>query len=132
MIESKLKTDLIVRYLIKRSAFTKVQLDTYLIDCITSGEKISLKMKIEMRDKTNVSKGAFLRTLKQAQENLQRAIYTLILAEYIGILEEEATIKLIQIGNLLKNRKKEITKESAFKISRIIESVVDMLSGRKR
>ncbi|MCP8312254.1 MAG: hypothetical protein L6M37_04805 [Candidatus Methylarchaceae archaeon HK02M1] len=132
MIESKLKTDLIVRYLIKRSAFTKVQLDTYLIDCITSGEKISLKMKIEMRDKKNVSKGAFLRTLKQAQENLQKAIYTLILAEYMGILEEGATIKLIQIGNLLKNRKKEITKESAFKISRIIESVVDMLSGRKR
>ncbi|MCP8310202.1 MAG: hypothetical protein L6N94_01725 [Candidatus Methylarchaceae archaeon HK01M] len=132
MIESKLKTDLIVGYLIKRSAFTKVQLDTYLIDCITSGEKISLKMKIEMRDKTNVSKGAFLRTLKQAQENLQKAIYTLILAEYMGILEEGATIKLIQIGNLLKNRKKEITKESAFKISRIIESVIDMLSGRER
>ncbi|MCP8303978.1 MAG: hypothetical protein H3Z50_00665 [archaeon] len=132
MIESKLKTDPTVRYLLKRSSFTKVQLDTYYIDRTTSGEKVSLKVKIKMRDRKNVSKGAFLHTLRQAQENLQRAIYTLILAEYIGLLEEGSTSKLIQIGSLLKNVKEEITEESAFKISKIIESVVEMVSGRRR
>ncbi|MCP8306197.1 MAG: hypothetical protein H3Z49_03715 [archaeon] len=132
MIESKLKTDPTVRYLLKRSSFTKVQLDTYYIDRTTSGEKVSLKVKIKMRDRKNVSKGAFLHTLRQAQENLQRAIYTLILAEYIGLLEEGSTSKLIQIGSLLKNVKEEITEESAFKISKIIESVVEMVSGRRK
>jgi len=127
MIDSKLKTDLTFNYLLKRSSFTKVQFDTYLIDRTTIG---NLQVKIVLRDKKNISKGAFLRTLGQAQKNLQKALYTLILLEYMGLLEEGSISKLIQIGSLLKNVNEEIKQDKILKIFKTIESVVGIVCGR--
>lgn len=131
MLGLKIKNDSMVMYLLKNSVFTKVQLDTYLINNMTVGKQISLNAKIAMRDKKKISKSSFLRTLKQAQKNLQKSVYSLILAEYLGLLEEGSIIKLIQIGNLLKNINGQISDKNKLKIYKIIESVVEIMS-RKR
>ena len=84
-----------LKHLLKRSALTDTQLDTLLSDF--NGR--SLKEKIGLRDRS-VSKGAFIRTLKQAKENLRSSIFTLLLLGYLGYFgdeEAEAIFKLIDL-----------------------------------
>ncbi|MEM2211563.1 MAG: hypothetical protein QW372_01920 [Nitrososphaerales archaeon] len=98
MLKEIIDKDPIAKFLFERSIFTYSQLDTYLID---TRNDTSLKQKIMLRDGKHVSKGSFLRTLKQAQMNLKKAFYTLILTEYLGILESGTTVGLIHVGKAL-------------------------------
>ena len=132
MIKSRLEADPILKYLFERSSFTQAQLDTYLIDRITANEKVELKDKTAMRDRKKVSKGAFIHTLRQAQGNLKRAVYTLILSEYLGLLEDESMVKLLQVSNLLKGAEGVISGEKLSKVIGVLETIVETLSGRKK
>ena len=132
MIKSRLEADPILNYLLERSSFTQAQLDTYLIDHITANEKLELKDKTAMRDRKKVSKGAFIRTLRQAQGNLKRAFYTLILSEYLGLLEDKSMVKLLQVSNLLKGAEGVISREKLPKVIEVLETIVETLSGRKK
>lgn len=98
MLKEIIDKDPIAKFLFEKSIFTYSQLDTYLI---YTRNDTSLKQKIMLRDGKRVSKGSFLRTLKQAQMNLQKSFYTLILAEYLGILESGTTVGLIHVGKAL-------------------------------
>lgn len=131
MIRPRLESDLILRYLLERSSFTQVQLDTYLIDRIMVNKKVNLREKTAMRDRKNVSKGAFIRTLRQAQVNLKRAVYTLILSEYLGLLEDKSIDRLLQISNLLKNAKGVTSREKLIEVIGIIDTIIETLSGRE-
>lgn len=132
MIRPRLEADLILRYLLERSSFTQAQLDTYLIDRITVNEKVNLRDKTAMRDRKNVSKGAFIHTLRQAQVNLKRAIYTLILSEYLGLLEDKSIDRLLQISNLLKNAKGVTSREKLTEVIEIIDTIIETLLGREK
>ncbi len=60
-----------------------------LIDVIgrMNQEKVlSYEEKRKLRSKT-VSRGAFIRTLSQARERVKEAIYTILLFNYLGILD---------------------------------------------
>ncbi|MCP8308458.1 MAG: hypothetical protein H3Z54_07160 [archaeon] len=132
MIKSRLETDPILKYLFERSSFTQAQLDTYLIDRTTANEKLELKEKIAMRDRKNVSKGAFIRTLRQAQSNLKRAVHTLILSEYLGLLEDKSMIKLLQVSNLLKGAEGVISREKLPEVIEVVETIIETLSGKRK
>jgi hypothetical protein len=131
MIKSRLDRDPIFKYLLERSSLTQAQLDTYLIDCITTNKKVKLKEKIAMRDRKNVSGGAFIRTLRQAQINLKRTVYTLILFQYLGLLEERAINKLLQVGNILRSAEGASSKEKLVEIVEVTETIIDTLLRRK-
>ncbi|MCP8317059.1 MAG: hypothetical protein H3Z52_10965 [archaeon] len=132
MIKSRLEADPILKYLFERSSFTQAQLDTYLIDRTIANEKVELKEKIAMRDRKNVSKGAFIHTLRQAQGNLKRAIYTLILSEYLGLLGDESMVKLLQVSNLLKGAEGAILDEKLSEVIEVTETIIETLSGKKK
>jgi len=132
MIKSRLEADPILKYLFERSSFTQAQLDTYLIDRTTVNEKAELKGKIAMRDRKNVSKGAFIRTLRQAQSNLKRAVYTLILSEYLGLLEGKSMVKLLQVSNLLKGAEGAILNEKLREVIDVIETIIETLLGKRK
>lgn len=132
MIKSRLEADPMLKYLFERSSFTQAQLDTYLIDRTTVNEKVELKEKIAMRDRKNVSKGAFIHTLRQAQGNLKRAVYTLILSEYLGLLEDKSMAKLLQVSNLLKGAEGVISDEKSEKVIEVIETIIGTLSGKRK
>jgi len=132
MIKPRLEADSILNYLLERSSFTQAQLDTYLIDRTTANEKLELKDKTGMRDRKKVSKGAFIRTLRQAQGNLKRAVYTLILSEYLGLLEDESMVKLLQVSNLLKGAEGVTSGDRLSKVIEVLEIIVETLSGRKK
>lgn len=128
MLEQRIKDDLIAGHLLGNSSLTPAQLDTYLIENVMRGKP--LKEKIIMREKA-VSKGAYLRTLKQARENFSKAAYTLILAEYFGILEEGSMMKLMEVSGLLRKAKGILKGEKALIMIRTIAAVLRSLTGKE-
>jgi hypothetical protein len=93
--------DPIARFLLDRSSITHIQLDTYMIDQFGREQGAKLSEKIELRDKGPVKEGAFIRTLRQAQANIKESICTIILAQYLGILDKRTISGLLQIGNMM-------------------------------
>ena len=86
---SKVLRDPIIRLLLKSSNLTPVQFETMLIDIIgrMDQEKVlNYDEKRKLRSKT-VSRGAFIRTLTQARERVRKAIYTILLLSYLGVLD---------------------------------------------
>lgn len=86
---SKVLGDPIIRLLLKSSNLTPVQFETMLIDIIgrMNQEKVlNYDEKRKLRSKT-VSRGAFIRTLTQARERVRKAIYTILLLSYLGVLD---------------------------------------------
>jgi len=97
--------DSIVKILSKNSHLTKTQLETLLIDILSeniSGKTLKYDEKARLRlTKAKISRGAFNRTLKQAKENVTKAIYTVLLLGYLGIFESTALDQYLEIANKL-------------------------------
>lgn len=97
--------DPIAKILAKRSHLTRIQLETLLIDILSenvAGRRLKYDEKAVLRlTKAKISRGAFNRTLKQAKENVVRAIYTLLLLGYLGILESTTLDPYLEIANKL-------------------------------
>jgi len=101
MIEERILADPIAKFLLERAGLTQAQLDTYLIDLVGKRDKIGLSELVSLRDRGPVKKGAFLRTLSQAHKNLMRAIHTIILAQYLGLLDKQIVTRLVEVGALM-------------------------------
>lgn len=88
---SRTLEDPIAEILSKNSSFTKIQLETLLIDVLAgkNAEKpIRYEEKVKLRlKKGGISRGSFNRTLKQARRNVIRAAYSILLLGYLGFLE---------------------------------------------
>jgi hypothetical protein len=101
----KLIEDPIVKILAKNSHLTKTQLETLLINILAenfSGKPLKYEEKARLRlTKAKISRGAFNRTLKQAEENVIKAIYTIILLGYLGIFESTTLDPYIEVANKL-------------------------------
>jgi len=81
--------DPIVKTLAKNSNLTKVQLETLLIDFLATniaGNPMRNEDKARLRlSKSEISRGAFNRTLRQARKNVIQSMYTIMLLGYLGI-----------------------------------------------
>jgi len=97
--------DPIVKILAKNSHLTKTQLETLLIDVLsenTTGKPLKYEEKARLRlTKAKISRGAFNRTLKQAKENVVKAIYTVLLLGYLGIFESTTLDPYLEVANKL-------------------------------
>jgi len=97
--------DPIVKTLAKNSHLTKTQLETLLIDILAeniAGKPLKYEEKARLRlTKTKISRGAFNRTLRQAEENVIKAIYTVLLLGYLGVFESTTLDPYIEIANKL-------------------------------
>ena len=97
--------DPITKILSKNSNLTKVQLETLLIDILAdniSGKSLKYEEKARLRlTKAKISRGSFNRTLKQAEENVIKSVYTILLLGYLGIFESTALYPYIEIANRL-------------------------------
>jgi hypothetical protein len=102
MLQKIIEEDIIVSYLIERTGITRTQLDTLLISL---KEDLELDDMRSLRDGGNVSKGSFIRTLRQAQKKLEKSFYTLIIFEYLSILDKNNTLSLVRLGDVLKEAK---------------------------
>ncbi|PUA33035.1 MAG: hypothetical protein B9J98_02905 [Candidatus Terraquivivens tikiterensis] len=95
--------DVIFKLLSERCTLTKKQLVTLLMDLIpeSRGMRLSVEEKAKLR---GVSKGSFLRTKKQAMDNVVRALYTVLLLGYLGLLELPNYSWFLQASETLNNR----------------------------
>lgn len=101
MLRKILEKDKILGYLLDKANFTKLQLDTLMINRLNKGE-LNLNQRISLRDGKSVSKGSFIRTMRQAQKNVERSLYTIIISEYLSIIDRNSFLSLVRIGELLK------------------------------
>jgi hypothetical protein len=85
----KMLEEPMIEILLKNSNLTPVQFETLLIDVIcrmSPDKKLGYEERRKLREKT-VSRGAFMRTLKQARDKIRESIYTILLINYLGILD---------------------------------------------
>ena len=99
--------DPMVQILSKNSHLTTTQLETLLIDVLSeniSGKTLKYDQKARFRlTKGKISRGAFNRTLRQARENVTRAIYTVLLLGYLGIFESTTLDSYLEVANKLQD-----------------------------
>lgn len=106
--------DPLVRILAEGSNLTKTQLETLLIDVLAE-EMLAQNMPYEYKSKLRslergVSRGAFNRTLRQAQRNVVSSIYTVLLLGYLGILETPRLNRYLEMSNRLETYAKDYQK----------------------
>jgi len=98
--------DPVTKMLSENSNLTKPQLETFLISILTdqvTENKIKIEEKAHLRIKRRISRGAFNRTLKQAQKNIISSIYTLLLLGYLGIFDSPSLLQYVEASNKLQN-----------------------------
>jgi hypothetical protein len=125
MLQEILNNDVIADYLFKRTSFTKTQLDTLLIS-LKKDDEADLNMKVSLRDSGRVSKGSFIRTLRQAQRNLEKSLYTIIISEYLFVLDENNSDNLIRTSMILREFKEQ--KINADKIQEVLDEISSVIS----
>ncbi len=81
-------SDPVTKLLLRSSQLTLPQLETLLADSL-SNEKDALKAQRRLFRPSGkrVSRGAYNRTLIQAQNNIIRSIYTILLLGYVGLFD---------------------------------------------
>jgi len=97
----------LVKILAEGSHLTRAQLETLLIDVLaeeTLAQNIPYEYKSKLRLlEKGVSRGAFNRTLRQAQRNVVCSIYTVLLLGYLGILETPRLNRYLEMSNQLES-----------------------------
>jgi len=98
--------DPIVTILLDNSSMTRIQMETLLIEVYSAQmdeNKVSSKMKAKMRvSRTKVSRGAYSRTLGQARKNVQKAVSTVLLLGYMGLLQTPELLSFVEVSNKIK------------------------------
>jgi len=112
--------DPITKILLPNSNLTETQLKTLLLDFLSDGfsdKKLTYEEKAKLRNfkyriiegkrqKINspkgISRGAFNRVLRQARNNVIKAIYTVILIGYLGIFEDPRLQQYISLAEEIK------------------------------
>ena len=99
--------DPIAKILSRNSHLTKTQLETLLIDFLASnmaGKPLKNEDKARLRlTKSEISRGAFNRTLKQARKNVIQSMYTIILLGYLGLFENTRLDPYLEAANKLQH-----------------------------
>lgn len=93
-----------VELLLNKCHLTKIQLETVLIDILfddVSQKQNLYDLKAQLRLKGPISRGSFNRSLKQAKINILKSIITIILLQYLNVLEQGSLNSFIEISNRL-------------------------------
>lgn len=125
MLDS-LRRDALVSFLLERSSLTEAQFDTIIL----SASERKLKAKAAMRDGREVSEGAFIRTLRQGQKNIESSLYTMILLNYIGLVGNGDLERLLGISAFFSRVKESSPEPEA--IERLLETLEEVAESFSR
>ncbi len=95
-------SDAVTKLLLRNSQLTPPQLETLLADSL-SGEKGVRKAQRRLfrPSGTRLSRGAYNRTLIQAQNNVIRSIYTVLLLGYAGLFDTAALQPFTELSDAI-------------------------------
>ena len=132
MIDELIDNDDLLRFLLSNSSFTKTQIDSLLLAFEYKIEGYSLSEIIKLRDSGPVTKGSYGRTLKQSKRNFSRSLYTLVLAVYLGLLDNNTLNSIIELSNKLKSVKElELPPNIIKQVEDLVEEVCDRVTADK-
>ncbi|MFN3621460.1 MAG: hypothetical protein ACK4TI_01065 [Nitrososphaerales archaeon] len=128
MLKALQQKNKLLPILIKGSTLTNVEVDTLL--CELEGKKTAkqLKERVALRDRENITLGAYSRTRRQAYTRISKALKTLLLLSYLGILTQDRLNTLLKAAELLnKIKTTNLTIEDSIKINTLIEETIRSL-----
>ncbi len=122
-LRANLRKDPVFKLLSSNSNLTAKQVETLLFDVVVEqyGARLTAQERAALR---GVSKGAFVRTKKQAERNITKALFTVMLASYLGILRLPSYRWLLEIGELLQEGDVE-------SLQRAVQVLSESLAGRE-
>ena len=86
--------------LLANSQLTITQLETLLTDCLTSSVPVKKSQKRMFRpSRTRISRGAYNRTLIQAQNNVIRSIFTILLLGYLELFDNASLQPFLELSD---------------------------------
>jgi len=88
--------------LLANSQLTITQLETLLTDCLTSSVPVKKSQKRMFRpSRTRISRGAYNRTLIQAQNNVIRSIFTILLLGYLELFDNASLQPFLELSDTI-------------------------------
>jgi len=92
--------DPVTKTLLANSQLTTSQLETLLADSLsTSGELKKSQKRMYRPSKARISRGAYNRTLIQAQNNVIRSIYTILLLGYLELFDSASLQPFLELSD---------------------------------
>lgn len=99
-----LTRDPVTKLLLANSQLTLVQLETLLTDSLSSETDIKKALRRLYRPSgRNLSRGAYNRTLIQAQNNVIRSIYTVLLLGYVGLYDTASLQPFLELSDTIQS-----------------------------
>jgi hypothetical protein len=103
----KVLNDPFIKILSKKSIFSKIQLETLIVDYVSTsvlGYKVPQEIKATAREiSIGRSRGSYNRTLNQAKTKIRKSLYTILLLGYLGILESPDLKPFIEASNKMRD-----------------------------
>jgi hypothetical protein len=102
-------TDPVSKLLLRGSHLTLPQLESLLADSISNEKTIKKGQRRLFRPSGgSISRGSYNRTLIQAQNNVIRSIYTILLLGYIGLFDTPALQPFVELSDGLQGYMEEL------------------------
>ena len=96
--------DQVTKLLQANSQLTLTQLETLLADSIATGEEIKRTRKRFYRPiGARITRGSYNRTLIQAQNNVIRSIYTVLLLGYLGLFDTASLQPFVELADTIES-----------------------------
>ncbi|MGQ9478820.1 MAG: hypothetical protein ACUVQ0_02200 [Thermoproteota archaeon] len=127
------KIDDLTQILVKESTLTLKQLKVLMLYYENLDKRIVKKGYVEFEGK-NVSKGVFFNTLNQAKNNIRRAVITLILLSYLGLIDANQIDVIMQLSEIMmqfKNSVEKIPEEAIEAFLKRLKTVIDLRKRKK-
>ena len=106
---SKTVNDPISKLLLEHSHLTAVQLETVLADSISNETASKKEERRRFRPSGRItSRGSYNRSLIQAQNNVIRSIYTILLIGYVGLFDTPALQPFLELSDSLQSYASEL------------------------
>lgn len=105
--------DPVTKMLLDQSQLTGPQLETILADSLSSEEDVSKdRRRLYRPSSRSVSRGSYNRTLIQAQNNIIRSIYTVLLLGYLKLFDSPSLQPFIELSDTLRGYMDETASQS--------------------
>jgi len=128
MLQTLLEKDSLLQGLLEETLFTKAQVDTLLCELDGLKKLEKLKDRVKKRDRKNITLGAYLRTKKQTYRRVKKALKTIFLLMYLGVIEKDTLNSLYRAAELLNRVKSaELTDAEKKNIMKLLDETITRL-----
>jgi hypothetical protein len=119
--------------LLANSQLTVTQLETLLSDSLSADIEVHKSQRRLYRpSKSRISRGAYNRTLIQAQNNVIRSIYTILLLGYLGLFDSAALQPFLELSDAIDSYVQEAkltTVDDRSSIDQLNERLMELISA---